>query len=751
MDEDLLQNFLDESSELVDEIEPTLITLQTQGEQQEVDLEQVNALFRLFHTLKGCAGFLNLDRITQVTHEAENLLDQVRTGQRPYTPQLTELLVQTIDLIRRLLAGIQDTGRDDQCCEDDVQSMTTTLANEAGSPPSRSPMAAAQPPPPAPPGPGPSTQSEESAVLGEEIAQELRQRFLLEAEEQVDGIEQALLEANRNPAASGDQLKVAFRAMHSLKGNCGIMGLADLERLTHRAETVLDALRSGSAPRPQRSIEDLLSVIDILRGGLQRFAADGKGGIDGIDAFVDILGDSLLPGPGQAAHPTPAGSATSAITASQTRPASPVRPGSGQTIRKAATRRISTEAIRAEGGPAETEGRRDVRVDLSKLDALINLVGELVLAENMVTLHPAIAGHDDENLQRAVHQLRRVASELQDIAMAVRMIPLSGAFRKMLRVVHDVSKRCGKNAKLVLIGEETEVDKTVIEKISDPLVHIVRNAIDHGIETPEERRAAGKPEQGTVTIEARHEAGEVWILIKDDGKGLHRGKLLEKAAERGLVGAEAADWPDNKVFSLILEPGFSTAAQVTDVSGRGVGMDVVKRNIERLKGRIDISSRPGEGSTILLRLPLTLAIIDGLVVRVGSQRYILPILSVQEVFQVEATHITHGPDGDEVVRVREDLYPAIHLAEVLGREGDAKRLEDGTLVLVECDGQRHCFLVDELLGQQETVIKGLSDYLGEARGVAGCTILGDGSVALILDIPGVLNLAAEATPAVSQR
>ena len=725
MDDELVSTFLDEGAELLDHIEPTLMEIQQAiKDRVKPDNEQINELFRLYHTFRGSAGILGLERVTNVTHHAESLLDLVRHDKLDLTAEGIDLLCRAIDLIRELLETFSNNNNDEGH-DDAVEAMVAEL------------MAAAEPETgqqtaytvETTPQPVTANTQEDDAI------DPLRQRFLAESEDLLESMEHALVLALKKPNDSDDEIQETFRSMHTLKGNSAIMELSEIEQLTQQAESVLDTLRSKTATKPSRSIEDLLTIIDVLRGAIGEYSAGGDGSVTGLEAFIDVLGEHLESAP----KPEEVQSTQEAFKLLN----KDQKPGQ-QSPSESKNKRTISEVFKDKGGQKTTteNKRQDVRVDLAKLDALINSVGELVLAESMVANNPVIAECEDETLQSAIHHLRRVASDLQDIAMAARMIPLAGTFKKMMRVVHDVAKRCGKDARLELVGEETEVDKTVIEKIGDPLVHIVRNALDHGLETPEERLAVGKPEQGTVTIEARHEAGEVWILIKDDGKGINREAVLKKAYDKGIVGPEAVDWPDEKVNNLIFAPGFSTAAAITDVSGRGVGMDVVKRNIENLKGRVDILSEFGKGSTIRLRLPLTLAIINGLVIRVGTGRYIIPILNVHEAFQANPEKIIVGPDGDKMIRIREDIHHVIHLGEVLNRPADNNELENGLLVIVEVDKRRVCLMVDEVLGQQETVIKGLSSYLGDARGIAGCTILGDGSVALILDPPGVLHLAS---------
>lgn len=387
--------------------------------------------------------------------------------------------------------------------------------------------------------------------------------------------------------------------------------------------------------------------------------------------------------------------------------------------------------------------RQDIRVDLEKLDNLINLIGEIVIAENMVLHNPDLAGLELESFYKAGQHLSKIIRELQEMAMTIRMIPVSGLFRRMLRLVHDLSGKAGKKVSLELIGESTEVDKTVIEKITDPLVHLIRNSVDHGLEAPAERLAAGKKETGVIRLSANHEEGNVLISIIDDGRGLNRAKILAKAGERGLLTGDPATMSDREVFNLIFLPGFSTADKVTDVSGRGVGMDVVRRNLEEIKGKVETKSNANQGTVINLRIPLTMAIIDGMLIRVGKSFYILPILSLQESFRPTAGAITVTPDRQELVRVREHLLPVLRLHDLHQIEPDNRALEQGILIVLDSGEKNICLFVDELLGQQQTVIKGLSTYIseiGNVTAVSGCTILGNGEVCLTLDVQALTQL-----------
>ena len=815
MDMSLILEFVQEAREYIDEIEPTLIEINNGATAAgAVDSEMINAIFRLFHSMKGSAGFLDLTTVVAVTHEAETLLDKIRNGKAQLTVQITGTLCKTLDLFRDILPRIETTGKDDGF-EESAQAMIAVLKKhvagepvddgELGSvtplPESHSPLPddfsfeelahePVRPPvlaseldfsdvntvsaPSSPPALEPAqtvVQPTELATL--QLAPEMRHGFVLEATEQLDSAEQALLLVLGENVEYAEPLKDAFRFIHSFKGNCGFMGLVQMEHLSHVMETLLDGLRSDEIKPSEQNVGTLLRLLDVLGEGVEDIENGGIGTIKDLERHIQDL--NALLGKDEP-RPAPLAPAPSA------QPPAPAPPSEEkeeevdwdakiaeafaerdrkkkeeEEAKKAAAvgtssaspvaGQVTVPAAATGGGTAPTStgqkasaAKQDIRVDLHKLDLLINLVGELVIAESMVTRCPAVAHVEDEYYNRAKHQLRRICDELQDCAMSVRMIPLSATFRKMVRLVHDLGTKAGKKIKLNLVGEETEVDKTVIEQIADPLVHIVRNSCDHGVEPPEERMAAGKPDTGSVTLEGKHEGGEVWILITDDGRGLNKEKILSKALERGLVGPEAKDWSEDRIYKLVFEPGFSTADKVTDISGRGVGMDVVKRNIEKLNGRIDIASRPGYGSTFTLRIPLTLAIVDAMLVRVGEGKYMIPTLTIRESLVPTMSQVTVTPEGREILRLREEMVPIIRLYDVFGCRPGAEKLKDGILIVAEDGGRSFAFFVDEIIGQQQTVIKGLPEYIGESNGFSGCTILGDGSVSLIVDVGAVSQM-----------
>ena len=409
----------------------------------------------------------------------------------------------------------------------------------------------------------------------------------------------------------------------------------------------------------------------------------------------------------------------------------------------AATPAAETPAPAREATAASSAGHADggsIRVGIDKVDALIDMMGELVITQSMLS---DIGEHFDlsqlERLREGLAQLERNTRELQDSVMRIRMLPIGSVFNRFPRLVRDLERKLGKQVRLELHGEHTELDKTVLEKIGDPMVHLVRNAIDHGLEMPEQRRAAGKSETGTLTLDAHHEGSNIIVRISDDGAGLNHERIRAKAVERGLVSA-AQPLSDDEVAELIFQPGFSTAAQATDLSGRGVGMDVVRRNVRDLGGSVGVKSVAGQGSVFTIALPLTLAIIDGLVTTVGAERYIVPLISIVESLRLPADAVRRTAGGGEVFRFRDEYLPVIRLHHAFGCADAVTAIERGIVVVVEDGGQRVGLLVDELVGQQQAVIKSLEKHYQQVQGVSGATIVSDGSVALIVDVGGVVRL-----------
>ncbi|MFH0879153.1 MAG: chemotaxis protein CheA [Lentisphaerota bacterium] len=752
-DTELLQSFLTESTEMLDEVEPKIIEIQQTAESTGVVYQEtINSVFRLFHSIKGSAGFLQLANISSVTHEAETLLDLFRKGKARVTASHTQLLCRACDYIREMLARVAETQMDSGA-EDRtkalVKELSDAIAREKGAPPtSTAAPAPAQPHTPAPAPRKPAAvkaHRRKEPVVPVEVAPEMIQIYVGDADEILEKAEHALMameKAGENPA---EPIAEAFRAFHTFKGNSGLLGLVDLEQLSHKVEEILGYARDGVFPLDEACIRLMLKMVDVFRRTVSSFAKGGSASILGVTGMMDLLQELI-----------PASSAPEEATAQETpdtqpAPSSPqeaaATPPPAAAAAEPAEHKKGPEGEMAAAKPeaAATSAvltRRDIRVGVEKLDVLTNLVGELVIAEAMVTHNTDLAGLRMDNFERAAHQLNRITSELQDIAMSLRMVPVESTFRKMIRLVHDLSAKAGKKVDLKLVGEETEVDRTVAELISDPLVHMVRNSVDHGIELPADRVKAGKPENGSITIEARYQAGEVWILIIDNGRGLNRDKILSKAIERGLVQA-GANLRDDEIFGMIFLPGFSTADKVTDVSGRGVGMDVVKKNIEKIRGRVDIQTTPGQGTRFTIRIPLTLAIIQGMLVRVAQERYIIPLLHIRESLVAADENLSTVVGKGEMIKIRGELLPVFRLARLFKTKGAIAELNTGIIVVVEAGSDRAAILVDELLGQQQTVIKSLGDMFGEIRGVSGASIMSDGRIGLILDIEGIVKIAHE--------
>jgi two-component system chemotaxis sensor kinase CheA len=742
-DIELLQSFLAESSEMLDDVEPKIIEIQRIAEGTgTADPEMINAVFRLFHSIKGSAGFLQMNNISAVTHEAETLLDLIRKGKARVTASHTQLLCRTCDLIRKLLAVIQET-QADVGLETEVQAMVQELvqviAHEKGTPaPATSAAPEAAPPPPPPPVAGieppapskpiPSPKATTQTVISPEMAH----LYIQDSDEVLETAEQALIKIGKATEFPKEAIADALRAFHTFKGNSGLLGLTDLERLSHRIETVLQAARDRQIEITADHTRLLLKMLDVQRKTVANFAKTGDASIMGCSGMLDLLAETVPVSP-TATKPAPV---TPPPMQEQTAPPpEPVAPA------KPEPDPAETLGTRADTPAASaTIARRDIRVNIEKLDLLTNLVGELVIAEAMVTNNSDLMGMRLDNFERSAHQLNRITTDLQDIAMSLRMVPVESTFKKMIRLVHDLSAKAGKKVDLKLLGEDTEVDRTVAELISDPLVHMVRNSVDHGIEMPSDRVKAGKPEGGSVIIEARYQAGEVWIIVRDNGRGLNRDKILAKATERGLV-QPGANLRDDEIYNLIFLPGFSTADKITDVSGRGVGMDVVKKNIEKIRGRVDIQTELGQGTQFTIRIPLTLAIIQGMLVRVSNERYIIPLLNIRESFRAEKNMLSTVVSRGEMILIRGELLPLFRLSRLFVTAGAVEDPTGGIIVVVEDSGHRVGILVDELLGQQQTVIKSLGETFGDVRGISGASIMSDGRIGLIMDIEGIVKLA----------
>nr|WP_132657170.1 chemotaxis protein CheA [Pseudomonas aeruginosa] len=574
------------------------------------------------------------------------------------------------------------------------------------------------------------------------------QVFFEETEEHLATLELLLIGLDLDRPDS-ETLHSIFRAAHSIKGSSGMFGFDDITAVTHELETLLDRIRCGQMGLRPDMISSFLEARDVLQRLLDAHRSGRPDpGVPLLETVERLRG--WLRAPEQEAAEEGFGLFDDAPTspARETAdddafgffdddgaPGSPAAPSApAQAV--AAPARGAVAPVRGDGESGS------IRVSVEKIDSLINLVGELVITQAMLgQLGEQLDPSHHERLQHALAQLEHNTRDLQESVMSIRMLPINFIFSRFPRLVRDTATRLGKQVELHLHGEHTELDKSVIEKLSDPLTHIVRNSIDHGIETPAERLAAGKPASGTVKLAASHQGGSVVVEVSDDGRGLSRPRILAKARERNLPVHDGMS--DAEVWQLVFMPGFSTAETVTELSGRGVGMDVVKRNIGAMGGRIDIDSAPGMGTRIGIRLPLTLAILDGLIVAVEAVNYVIPLTYIVESLQARSDDVRGlGGEDNAMIRVRGEYLPLFSLHELLRIGGEAPAPEQGIVVILESEGRSFALQVDELVGQQQVVIKSLEQNFRRVEGIAGATIMGDGSVALILDVDALPRLAA---------
>ncbi|WP_373061828.1 chemotaxis protein CheA [Gemmatimonas sp.] len=580
--------------------------------------------------------------------------------------------------------------------------------------------------------------------LPDDADRDLLPDFITESNECVVNAEVALLQLEESPD-DDEAINTVFRAFHTVKGTSAFLGLPRIAAFAHEAESLLSRVRDkeiaytkGCADLALRSADMLKALLVSVETGLN---GDGKlpipGGyhelldaLAGYDPARDADGVSL---------PTP-----SASVVADADDIFPIATGSTPTI---ASTTSAVAATNGTGNKARVESNADatIRVRTDRLDRLIDMVGELVIAQSIIAGDELFGTGKQHDLLRKVTHAGKIVRELQDLSMSMRMVPLRATFQKLTRVVRDTASKASKTVQFVTEGDDVEIDRNMVDVLGDPLVHMVRNAVDHGVEGPDEREANGKPRLGVVRLHAYHASGNVVVELKDDGRGLHRDKIVKKAIEKRLIDSDKG-MTDSDVFNLIFAPGFSTAEQITDISGRGVGMDVVRRNLEKIRGRIDITSAPGKGTTFAIRLPLTLAVTDGMLVRVGDERFVIPLTHIHMSFRPEQAMLSTVVGRGEVVLLRGELLPIIRLHRLFDVTGAVQSPLDGLLMIVGDGDRRTALLVDDLLGQQQVVAKTLGDGLGKVPGVSGGAILGDGRVGLILDVSETVALAQSHEP-----
>lgn len=700
------QIFFEEASENLDQMEQMLLSLDLSAANDE----ELNGIFRCAHSIKGGAATFGFSDVTELTHRMESLLDRLRRHEITPVPAMVDVLLESADASRSLLARHQAGGEGEPMSTAELVMRIETLAQGLTEIPQLGSVATEQP------------AAEPVAVIAEPQVSHVPQAVPA-ISDAVIGTEPPAgartLQINIGPLSKlemGDAIKELFRDIPGLGTIQDQPGAADGYRLfLVRTASTDDELRDlfvFHVSKEQVQISDAQQPAAVIE-------AETREEISEPEQDEAALPPHNLP-PEEAYGFFPGSPGAPGLLLNKEQPAQ-----NGQALAAQNTAKTAPKAA------AHMEST-SIRVDVKKVDQLINLVGELVitqamLAQNSQGLDPAAY----QQLLAGLADLDRNTRDLQESVMSIRMIPMSTVFSRFPRMLRDLAGKMGKKIDLITLGEATELDKGLVEKITDPLTHLVRNSVDHGIELPEDRLAAGKSEHGTLTLAASHQGGSIVIEVRDDGKGMNREKILRKARERGMDVSDSM--PDSEVWQLIFAPGFSTADVVTDVSGRGVGMDVVKRNITSLGGTVEIESTAGVGMKVAVRLPLTLAIMDGMSVGVEDEVYILPLSSVVESFQVNTDDVNTVANGTQLVKVRDEYMPVIALERTFQVPRADESKTSNIMVVVEADGSRVALLVDELLGQHQVVVKNLESNYRKVPNVSGATILGDGSVALILD------------------
>lgn len=752
LDDEILQDFLVEAGEILELLGEQLVEL----EQAPEDLELLNAIFRGFHTVKGGAGFLAIDPLIEICHKAEDVFNILRQGDRKVSAELMDVFLKVLDVVNEMFDQIR-TGNDPDAADQDL--LETLQRFTISEDEAVEPVVV-------------DSSSEDEGVIEPDAVEAAFENML----DTALGDNAAVSAASGNDEITEDEFEELLDVLHGKGQFTGKVDSAqqnpsnDSDDITEEEfDQLLDDLHgkgkfngkvkqtdespaaAGSDEITEDEFEDLLDELHgkgKFTGKVPQADADkgsaGNGAQKQAPASDEITEDEFealldnLHGKGKFTGKVNA--PESAPSAPDAQPMAPEPPAPKPEPSPAPKLKSSTKAAPKPAKPSAAQGETTVRVDTHVLDDIMNMVGELVLVRNRFqTLKDATEGN--EQLTKAVANLDIVTADLQLAVMKTRMQPIKKVFGRFPRVVRDLARSLKKEIRLDLVGEETDLDKNLVEALADPLVHLVRNAVDHGIENPEDRVAAGKPREGVIVLTASQEGDHIELSIQDDGKGMNADALRQKVIEKGLMDEETASRLDDKdCFNLIFLPGFSTKTEISDVSGRGVGMDVVKTRIAQMNGTVEINSREGLGSTIIIKVPLTLAIMPTLMVKLADQAFALPLASVLEILDLDLT-VTNVVDGQLVVMVRNKALPLFYLSDWLVNDPNYERKKKATshVVVVNASGRQVGFVVDQLIGQEEVVIKALGAKLQGLEGLAGATITGDGKIALILDVPGMMK------------
>jgi len=681
--EQMLDMFLFETFQNIEQLENLILETE---KSKEYSQEAINEIFRIMHTIKGSSAMMLFNNITSLAHVMEDLFYYIRE-QKPQvidTETLTDLLLAGVDFIKIELEKIKNHDTDDGNCEDLIQGIKSFIV-------------------------GLKQENNSVEIAHKQILPEKVQYYIIPDQ------------------PSNDIPLYHYKAIVFFDEGC------EMENI--RSYTIVHNLKHETIElnySPNDILDNDNSIHIIRERGFFICFKTKKTYDEMLEFFNQVI---FL----KSCELTKIEDESEYVKLCLPVESQPT----DNSIKVPKTKRqVEAETKEKEIISSSSSNQSIISVNIAKLDKLMDLVGEMVISEALVSQNPDLEGLELDNFQKAARQHHKIICDIQDMVMSIRMVPLSSTFHKMHRLVRDMSKNLSKEMELVLRGEETEVDKNIIEHISDPLMHLVRNSIDHGIEVCEVREANGKDRVGKVTIEAKNSGSDVLIQVSDDGGGLNKDKILSKAKEAGLLIKSESEMTDREIYNLILLPGFSTKENVSEYSGRGVGMDVVTKNIEAIGGSVSIDSTLGKGTSILLKIPLTLAIIDGMNIRVGTSRFTVPITSIKESFRPSTTDIITDPDDNEMIMVRGNCYNILRLHKIFDIKTDITNFSEGILIMVEQDDRTCCIFADELLGQQQVVVKMLPDYIKNIRkihGVSGCTLLGDGSISLIINIMGLIS------------
>jgi len=682
--EPMLEMFIFETLQLIEQLEQDVLSCETCN---QLDSSAINEIFRIMHTIKGSAAMMMFDNIAVLAHSIEDLFYFLRE-EKPHEvdySKICDIMLESADFIKNVVSKLENAEVADNNAYELIDKIKEYLLVLKGS----SPIAISN-----------STDPKASNTGSE-------QQFYITAAKSSPDLKQSRFHAVLffETGCAMENLR-AFNIVHKLNDLAEDIEYDPADIIEN--DNSIDQIRNKGFEitfRTAKNCEELENFFlnaDLVQNiDLNEIEAEDK--------------DQLVP----------RFTAQRQIILDDTEEELPLKP---------------VEKLPDEGTKSSGSRQSIISVNVNKLDQLMDLVGELVISEAMVTLNPDLTELINlDNFHKAARQHRKIINELQDVVMSIRMVPLTITFQKMRRIVRDMSKKLNKELELEIIGEETEVDKNIIEHLSDPLMHLIRNAIDHGIESREERNRQGKGEIGKIRLEAKNEGGDVWISVKDDGAGLNREKILQRVREMGLAIKSDLDMTDREIFNYILLPGFSTKDEISEFSGRGVGMDVVVQNIESVGGKVLVDSSAGNGTTTTLKIPLTLAIINGMLIQVGESIFIIPIRSIKESLRAKEEEIIHDPDGNEMIMIRGDCLPILRLHERYLIQSHVEEIQDGIIIIVENDSKQLCLFADSLLGEQQVVVKALPRYLKKINGISGCTLLGNGRASLILDIAGLIN------------